>query len=354
MAFKIDFLPAKYGDCIWIEYGEPGNIHRILIDGGTKGTRAAIKERLALLPEQERKFELIVVTHIDRDHLEGILGLLEDDQLAFKTGGIWFNGWRHMPTDEEIEAMEDFGAEQGEHLTGRILSHQLKWNKQFGEKAVVIPHDGDLPVINLPGGMKITLLSPNPEQLADLKGAWQKEVVDKGLEPGFGEDEIDEDIEHFGLDTPDVEELCEMEFDEDKAEANGSSIAFLANYDGKSAIFLGDSYPGVIHTSLTKLFGNGKVPLDLVKISHHASAGNTSPDLIKKLKCKKWVISTNGSIYKHPAQVTVARMVKFGGNPELIFNYKTQYNKVWDSDLLRLQYNYTTTYPETEGVSVSL
>jgi hypothetical protein len=39
MLFTIHSLPATYGDCIWIEYGTKDKLHRILIDGGTAGTK---------------------------------------------------------------------------------------------------------------------------------------------------------------------------------------------------------------------------------------------------------------------------------------------------------------------------
>jgi len=353
MVYNINFLPAKYGDSIWIEYGENDALHNILIDGGTKGTRHNIKACIDKIAATEKKIELIVVTHIDRDHIEGILGLLEEDELGFETGDLWFNGWKHLSDDGTIEP---FGALQGERLTGRIKAHGLVWNEHYFKGGpVVIPESNELPVINLPGGMKITLLSPRIEHLQELKKDWKKEVEAANLEPGFGEEEAgDEDIEHLGLPTPNIESLCVGEFHEDDSAANGSSIAFLAEYGGKSVLFAGDSFPGVVLDSLTKLYGNNKVPVDLVKLSHHASAHNTSPELIKKLQCKKYVISTNGSIFKHPAEVTVARVIKFGGNPELIFNYTTNYTSVWDSELLKLQYQYKTQYPGTEGIAVAL
>ena len=33
--FRINLLPAEFGDAIWIEYGTAGTAHRILIDCGT-------------------------------------------------------------------------------------------------------------------------------------------------------------------------------------------------------------------------------------------------------------------------------------------------------------------------------
>jgi beta-lactamase superfamily II metal-dependent hydrolase len=351
MIFNVHFLPAKYGDSIWIEYGQPGDTNVILIDGGTGGTKKHIKALLEELPGDKR-IELLVITHIDRDHIEGILSLLSENQLGFSVGTVWFNGWPHLPGNDKNE---QFGAVQGERLTAAIVRHGLSWNEYFGGKAVVLEEDKKPLERTLPGGMKIVLLSPTRANLAALKVDWIKELTKANLNPLFAVAELqDDDIEGLGVSVPDVEALCAEPFQEDDAAANGSSIAFIASYGGRSALFAGDSFPGVVLESLNRLY-DGPAPFDLVKLSHHASAHNTSPELIKKLDCKKFAILTNGSIYKHPARVTVARLIKLkGAGAELLFNYRTEYNKCWDIASLKEKYGYKAIYPEGEGMSVSL
>ena len=352
MKFDIHFLPARYGDCIWIEYGTDNNTHRVLIDGGTSGTKKNIKDMLETLTEEQRHFELMVVTHIDRDHIEGILALLEEDELAFKVDDFWFNGWEHLPEGDD----ETLGAIQGERLTKAINKHDIKWNFAFGKKAVVIPDSGEPPEKTLPGGMKITLLSPFMQQLIELRPKWEKEVKDAGLIPGFGASnvvEAEEDEEQLGA-LPDVNALNDAAFHEDDAAANGSSIAFLGSFEGKTVFFAGDSFPSVALQSLNKLF-NDKAKIDLVKLSHHASAHNTSPDLIEKFDCKKYLISTNGANFHHPAAITVAKVIKRAGDGvELYFNYRSDDNKVWDSQILKTKYQYKTIYPDSEGITIPI
>jgi beta-lactamase superfamily II metal-dependent hydrolase len=352
MIFDVHFLPARYGDSIWIEYGESGNTKIILIDGGTGGTKHHIKALLDGLTG-EKHLELLVITHIDRDHIEGILSLLSEETLGFTVGAVWFNGWPHLPGNNNLE---QYGAVQGEKLTAAIVNHRLPWNIDFGSEAAVV-HDGEaLPILTLPGGMKITLLSPTQPNLVALKVVWAQELMKANLAPLFAVAELSDDsIEAYGSSgIPDVELLSATPFHEDDAAANGSSIAFLAQYGGKTALFAGDSFPGVLLSSLAKLYDRS-VPLDLAKLSHHGSAHNTSPELLKKLDCKKFAISTNGSIYKHPAQETVARVIKLNGaGTELLFNYRTDYNKCWDNAVLQAKYKYTTVYPESEGLIVSL
>ena len=353
---EIDFLPAKYGDCLWIEYGDDSMKHRILIDGGTARTRYEIRRKLRALPEDQRHFELLIVTHIDNDHIAGILGLLKEDELGFTVDEIWFNGWPHLPGND----IESFSADQGELLSSAILKHGIPWNATFGKKTILA---GDsLPQIVLPGGMKLTVLSPATEHLEELKEHWEDEIRKANLVPGYGleveEDaEIDEDEESFDVSSfPDVPRLARLPFEEDTSAGNGSSIALLAEYGDKVMLLCGDAFPSQLVLALDKI-SSGKIKLDLCKISHHASSHNTSPELLQKLDCKQWVVSTNGSIFKHPKEVTIARVLDaVGDGCHLIFNYRSKYNKIWDHHYLKAKYQYMTSYPPEgqEGIKIKV
>ena len=92
-----------------------------------------------------------------------------------------------------------------------------------------------------------------------------------------------------------------------------------------------------------------------MKLSHHGSSHNTSPALIEKLDCRKYVISTNGSIFHHPDKETIAWVIKRGGdNSQLIFNYTSEENSLWEDATLQQMYNFTTFYPENEGIMVNI
>ena len=71
--FRIELLPARHGDCLLLEYGDAARPHRVLIDGGPIGAYGALSQRLAALPDDERELELLVITHVDGDHIEGCL-----------------------------------------------------------------------------------------------------------------------------------------------------------------------------------------------------------------------------------------------------------------------------------------
>ena len=348
---RIEMLPAGHGDCLWIEYGDPKAPRRVLIDGGATGTSGrALRARLSGLPEDKRRFELLVVTHIDADHIAGILELLEDSEAGFRAEDIWFNGYRHLP-DEKPETL---GPVQGERLTDILVKPGVSWNGEFRKAAVVVPADGALPRAELAGGLVLTLLSPTPGKLAELKPEWDKEVRKAGLDPSQprpGEVESPEGFELLG--APDVEALANEPFSEDTAVANGSSIALLAEFQGRRVLLTGDAHPGVLTTAIKRLAGGGRLALDACKLPHHGSKANVSRQFLQSLDCRQWLFSSNGAHFRHPDRQAVARVIKWGGaQPELSFNYRTKYNDIWDGKPLREQHGYTVSYPapDAEGI----
>jgi flavorubredoxin len=90
-------LPADDGDCFFVETGNEDYIYRILIDGGRRRcSREYLRPLIACLPLRDGpSVDLVVITHIDSDHVEGLLDLLMDDALP-SVGEIWFNDLHHL------------------------------------------------------------------------------------------------------------------------------------------------------------------------------------------------------------------------------------------------------------------
>jgi len=344
---KIEILPAGHGDCIWIEYGNPDTPWRMLLDGGATGTyRRSLLPKLDALRKKEREFELLVVTHIDGDHISGILELLEDKDIGFRAKDIWFNGYRHLPD----EAPSTLGPVQGERLTDFLVKPNVSWNAAFDGRAVVIPQKGDLPRKKLDGGLVLTLLSPTLDRLAGLKPKWEDEVVKAGLDPNTPRPQEVESSDGFDLlDTslPDVEELSSQFFSEDDSEANGSSIALMLEYEDRRVLLAGDAHPSVLKDGVDRMGCGEKVTLTACKLPHHGSKANINRQLLETLDCKTYLFSTNGAYFKHPDREAVARVIKWGGaNPQLAFNYRSRFNTLWESKPLREEYDYTVSFPK--------
>lgn len=358
---RIEMLPARHGDCIFIEYGSAKKPYRMLIDAGPAPTYVNLRERILAIPEGKRHFELFVITHIDADHIEGVVRLLQDKKLKITYGDIWFNGWKHLKRKQK----EVLGGVQGEYLTALLQKENLPWNEAFGGESVVVPDEGPLPVHELKGGMKLTLLSPTWATLEKLRPKWQKEVEAAGLVPGKAKMALEKLATAkklqpiLGEAVVNVLKLGGSPFKQDTAPANGSSIAFLAECDGVRGIFSGDAYPNVLAASLRRLLKkpSEKLALDFFKIPHHGSRSNLSTELIDMMRCKQYIFSSNGDIFKHPDQESVARVITHDKTSPLIwFNYTTEFNKMWKNQSLIKKHKYQVNYPPDgqEGIVVEL
>lgn len=79
---RISCLPVGHGDSILIEYGDPTHPARVLIDGRPANRYPALQSAIGHLPAGQRRFELLVSSHIDADHIDGALILLQDQRLG--------------------------------------------------------------------------------------------------------------------------------------------------------------------------------------------------------------------------------------------------------------------------------
>ena len=337
--FTIEMIPAEHGDSLWIEYGDARATHRILVDCGTEGTADTLLQKVEALPKKERLFELFVMTHIDADHIGGALPLFRAVRAGLTFGDVWFNGWRQLSGT--------LGPLQGEMFTTAIEDFRLVWNG-WQEGGPIAVRGGPLPERELPGGLRLTLLSPTTIQLGKLAPVWARELRRSGLEPGTRVD-----YSRFLRGTPststDVDTLAESPFRPDAAPANGSSIALLAEFGGASVLLGGDAHAPVLADSLRKLLASRGVPrlaLDAFKVPHHASQNNLSRELVELVDCRRWLVSTNGNHFCHPDREAIARVIKYSAEkPALCFNYRTRFNEVWDRPDLREKHGYTAQYP---------
>jgi hypothetical protein len=332
--FRIEMLPAQHGDALWIEYGNEQGTHRVLIDGGPVPTYKFLAQRIEQVPGDERFFELVVLTHVDADHVEGLVRLFADKPLPFSVDKVIFNGWRQMEKSHGL-----LGALQGEFLSALLVDRTPNaWDPDAPPWVVL--SKGELPLIDLPGGMRLTLLSPSPDKLKAMAAEWKKSIAKEGFEPGDLEQAWEElasrkkFLPKKGLlgTTRALDRMVAEQFKIDGAKANGSSIAFLAEFGGKSALLLGDAHPDVVAASVKRLIKKRrlkKLPVGAVKIAHHGSRNNTNEELLSLLDSPTYLISTSGAQFKHPDKACLARIIKFGKPSRLVFNYRSEFTRPW-------------------------
>lgn len=369
--FRLTMLPAQQGDALWMEYGPEESPFRILIDAGTPPTEPIVRQRILDLPEDRRRLELMIITHIDTDHIGGVLKLLSDPPAGLKIGDVWFNERRHLERPQESH----LGAIDGEILGVQLDALEWTWNAAFGTSLVVVGQGDDLPpFVDLEGGMRLTLLSPGPIETEALKTKWLAELDENHLDPTSPDyaEKLSEAMHRKGVVAPSTlgdeeaestEELASHLFTEDDSPANGSSIAVLAEHDGRSCLLTGDGVPSAIIRSIRRLLASRhqtSLRVDAVKLPHHGSQHNLNAELLDLVVSPRWLFSTNGMQHHHPDASAVARVIlaNEGRHPVLGFSYPKGVNPKadrWDVSHLKDDLEYTTEFaPDAGGLSIDV
>lgn len=338
----VEALAAEDGDCLWIEWTAPDGPHRILVDGGRTG--AGLARRLQDQPVDQRHFDVVMCTHIDLDHIGGLLPLFREPPKGFSVGDVWFNSRHHLVGDA-------LGVDQGEELTD-LLEGRQTWNEAFGGRAVVAPADVDA----LPG-LTVTVLAPDRPGLERLRAHWP-EVVEEGrsgTDAGDLPGDALGDDDDFPVDSLDT--LLGARYRRDPSAANGSSIAVLLTADDGTRVLLGADAPAEPLVAALRPLApeSGRVPVDLCKLPHHGSAGNVSPALLAALDCRQWLLSTDGGPRgKHPSPVAVARILAREDSPTLWFNYRTPVTERFGRPSVGLAWDVEAVYPPSGANGIAL
>jgi beta-lactamase superfamily II metal-dependent hydrolase len=356
--FNVHLLPGGFGDAILIEYGK--RVPRyILVDGGPYYNFGEVLKGMKRVAPGLKTLELLVVTHIDIDHIDGLLVWLNQETLPVRIKDVWFNGYAQM---EEFVKEDQLGVLQGELFSQVLKNHRLPHNKAFGGKAVVGRDLANLPSIRLMTGMMITVLAPRPEGLTRMLSVWDKALEDIGDEAAVkarleSDHRYNQDLgDLLGDDT--IPEMMEAISPHDTSPANQSSIAFMAEFEGKRLLMAGDSPTRDLLPALDTLKGNAPtLYLDAWKLAHHGSRKSNQPEIMANVHCPKVLVSSDGKRYKHPDKECIAKLLKYQQGPTTFyFNYRSESNGFWDDPALQSRFHFETRYPpdgET-GITIAL
>lgn len=326
MSIEIDVLKAYEGDCFFITLKDENQKYRILVDGGTEDTYDdVLKDKLDFIINSESEFiDLLIITHIDDDHIGGIKRFFEDENIGKeiinkKIKNIWYNSAEVISKYIDTSGKIDISGREVKLGTSDLKISKSNANtlekaiKDMGVKLQVIKA---LDVYeDLFEHMKITILSPNDKKLKKINKEW----IDERAWISKSSSDYKKSIEELNNEDKGI---CN-----DSSISNGSSIAFLLEYGEsfeKKILFLGDAHNCVITKSLMNLgySKKKKLKVDIVKLSHHASNSNTSCKLIEMMNCDKYIVSSNGIIKNLPGKKCLSRIIRKNINsPTFYFNY---------------------------------
>lgn len=333
MKLEIKMLEAFHGDCFMISL-EDETVRNIVVDGGISKTyiRNLCFEIKSII-EKKQDIDLMFITHVDDDHIGGIITFFEDDQIdkkvvkrviynsalavsnSLKTK---YDSSREIHINKVSDRKVSYG--QGKTLENELLKYNLL------DSEIVKALDK----INL-GNATITLLSPRNIEVSKLNKRWERESSEKRKASASKNDY-----------KKSIKELLKNDrFNKDKSIVNRSSISFLLEYGQFKVLMLADSRSDIITKSLNRLGynKNKKLVLDYVKLPHHGSKNNLYYDLLEIIDCKKYIISTDGGIFNHPDKITLARILSIFSDVEFYFNSRIHEEIFLEED--REEYKFT-------------
>ena len=348
---QLTIFQSDKGDCLLLE-GRSG--HLMLCDGGmTSSMRQSVRQELARLREADRAIDFAYVSHIDQDHISGVLQLLEDEvewrvfdhhRAAGDTtvraprvprppiiNGILHNAF-HAQITKNRGAIKNLLAAMAPSLLATAVPRLVDAGLEMREIATSIPEairvsrltaaDAlDIPVNRPPGSegparlmflgqppdafevgsMRFTVVGPSADELDKLRDGWVTWLRKNKAQVKALRAELKRRIEDFSAG------LAGMPFDlrdwngipdyKGVTAPNIASLMFMVEEDGKRLLLTGDSQQDFILRGLAArgFLAGGAVHLDVLKVQHHASEHNVDVDFARKVSADHYVFCGNGS-----------------------------------------------------------
>jgi beta-lactamase superfamily II metal-dependent hydrolase len=322
---KLRLLQANNGDAIHLKFKDKSeNPCNILIDGGTSDTYifknkknkiqdGDLKITVEQIKANKEFIDLLILTHVDDDHIGGILKWFgQDSQAKDLVRKVWFNSGRLISEYfQQKEISENLLTIKNDNSLNTSISQGVVFEDYIEENNIwdrrIIKSRDEIDIF----GLKFTILSPSENQLKGLLTKWKKEstIVNTSR------------INDYSVSLSEL--ITSDSFSEDSSIHNGSSIAFIVENQNKKLLFLGDAHPQTIIDSLTGMGYSSQNPLnvDFVKLSHHGSKANTNNELLNLIQSENFLISSDGSKHNLPDKQCLARIISSKKKVNLYFNY---------------------------------
>jgi beta-lactamase superfamily II metal-dependent hydrolase len=342
--------PATDGDCLVMSWGDDLTVRSAVIDLGRGATWKAVRPTLTSL----KNIELFTISHVDADHIAGAVPMVREALPPFQPRRVWFNSLQQLERAANRKNFEAFSPADGEKLSRGISKFHWPRNAEFESRVVSTDSPEAGTWMDMGGGLRLLLLSPDDKSLAKMLPVWEAALKEAGIdpfEPDMEDDEVSERrFEAFGG-IPDVDALAAVPFETDDKPANVTSIAFVVEFDGKRVMMAGDANSEVMENRLRPFAEaeGGRFRVDLLKVSHHGSRKNTSPNLFKMIDCQAFAFSTDGSrSHGHPHPETIARILFNDRDRQktLYFNYQGPHAKIWKNTLLEARWKYRPVFAD--------
>jgi hypothetical protein len=359
MILTLEPLRALEGDCLLLHWGTAAAPKLAVIDGGPgRIYEDSLEPRLQQIRAKRGgarlKLDLVMVSHIDNDHIVGIKKLFRalrseidnntpDNERPFKVERLWHNTFNDIlgdgidsyfktlpapltasvggePNPQAVNKMEKSLREKGEdadaardqaHDIGLILAghgegRELRDNHEFlyrrneiaalnhpfkkNGKPTLITAEMTPEPIQL-GGLNVTVAGPLESQIVDLQNDFDKYIKEKGL----------------------TQEAVLAAY-ADKSVPNLSSIVCLVEAGESKILLTGDARGDYVIEGLkkAKVLTEPTLKVDVLKVPHHGSERNLEKSFFQTIIADSYVFSACGK-YGNPDRATLEWLIETRG-----------------------------------------
>jgi beta-lactamase superfamily II metal-dependent hydrolase len=339
-------LPADDGDCILIQARQGEDTSTMLVDGGPAGSYRTWKPHLARLLGPRKIIDIVVVTHIDADHIGGILNFLNDVDQDVVVSKIWFNGYDQVAGAQLRPAdLEAFSTKQADRLSLLLETRGTDWNSMTSKGPVC--RDTVTEPVQI-GLFKLNVVTPGRGKLAAVASRWDAIMAGIGVQES---PPADSSLESFGSAAIDVEELASSPDTPDAAKPNGSSIGLVLETLGHRILLAGDCHADDLAVGIRGLGATSEHPMNfsIIKVSNHGAETNTSRELLSLIRSRYYCFSTDGRRRDHPNSKVIAKILKSSDLLKVfVLNYASRVSRVWNDETLMARYGYSLGLPDDD------
>jgi len=344
MFFTLDIRRARKGDCLILHWGTKKEPGLGLIDGGPanvykphlKPRLEEIRQARGLDDDASLPVDFLMVSHIDDDHINGVLELTKElleakqsqQPLALKINGVWHNSFDDIignspkeltaavtaqfgaaslsgdPDPDDLKGLDPDAAkvlasvDQGFRLRDDTRGLKLRINPQFAGKLVLATAKGKK--IDMGKGLSFTVVGPMNPEVVELQQAhddFLKKAAAKGKKT----------------------EAALAAFT-DTSVPNLSSLVVLAEAGKKRILLTGDArgdkiLEGLELVGVLKKDGKSTIHVDVLKCPHHGSNRNIDPIFFRRIIADHYVFSANGE-HGNPDRETMQMLLDERGDED--------------------------------------
>ena len=264
--FQLEVLAARSGESLLLHFNTADAPHLCLIDGGGPGVyRQTLKPRLQeighqwIAEDEPLSLDLAILTHMHDPQARGMLDLLQDMERMqsehlppfLQIRDFWFNALTNQLYGDRKGASES-EIRRVRQLLDLLERLQIPRNGTFNG-GPAIPDATSFEAVKLPGEAQVQILAPSGKSLARLESS-------------------------------------------PSSDPNLISLALLFEADGQRLLLPSDQTGDNLLRALDQasLLDEKGLHLDLLKLPHHGSSRDLSPEFFRLLTADHYLITGDG------------------------------------------------------------